>query len=272
MAMTDVSSLEARRRIHAANLADSLDAAVQALSEMPQVQRVLVFGSYARGRRDLRTDLDLLVVMDTDEGFTARLGHLYERLGGKLSVPYDVLAYTPDELDAHRQSGFLKRALREAYVLYERGQRNLPERPMSPAADPDPRHVEEGRRWLEQALEDMKWARLLEREGGFHLACFHAQQVAEKALKALLYAQGEESVREHSVDRLCRRVADRYPEAAEHIARWAVLDQFYIPTRYPNGLPPGVIPARAYNREVAQGALALTDEILAFVSARTPAD
>ena len=62
-------------------------------------------------------------------------------------------------------------------------------------------HREEGGRWLEQAFEDLKWAHHLTREGAFHLACFLAQQVAEKALKAFLYTQGEEIVLGHSVER-----------------------------------------------------------------------
>ena len=54
--------------------------------------------------------------------------------------------------------------------------------------------LEEGMRWLEQAEEDQRWAKDLAERGGYHLACFLAQQVGEKALKAFLYAQGEEIV------------------------------------------------------------------------------
>ena len=43
--------------------------------------------------------------------------------------------------------------------------------------------LEEGLRWLEQAEEDLKWAGRLAEQGGYHLACFHSQQVAELALK-----------------------------------------------------------------------------------------
>ena len=46
--------------------------------------------------------------------------------------------------------------------------------------------VTEGRRWLEQATVDLRWAEDLAQRGGYHLACFLAQQVAEKALKGLL--------------------------------------------------------------------------------------
>jgi len=50
--------------------------------------------------------------------------------------------------------------------------------------------LEEGRRWLDQAKEDLHWARELARLGGYHIACFLAQQVAEKALKAYSLRSG----------------------------------------------------------------------------------
>jgi len=41
--------------------------------------------------------------------------------------------------------------------------------------------LEQGRRWLRQAQEDLRWARLLAEQGGYHLACFLAQQITEVA-------------------------------------------------------------------------------------------
>ena len=61
--------------------------------------------------------------------------------------------------------------------------------------------AEEGRRWLEQAEQDLRWARDLATRGGYYLACFLAQQIGEKALKALLYSRGAEVVLGHSVGR-----------------------------------------------------------------------
>jgi len=53
------------------------------------------------------------------------------------------------------------------------------------------RNLGEARRWLGQALHDRDAARL-NRDHGFHEhACFVAQQSAEKALKAFLYARGQ---------------------------------------------------------------------------------
>jgi len=125
--------------------------------------------------------------------------------------------------------------------------------------------LEEGERWLAQATADLRWARHLAQEGGWHLACFLAQQVTEKALKAFLYAQGEEIVVGHSVERLCAAAARHRPEFADKARRWSLLDGYYIPTRYPNGLPDG-IPADVYTQDAAMGAVALAEEAVAWVS------
>ena len=80
------ASLAARRAEYAARLRESLDRIVASLAALDEVERVSVFGSYARGRVDLGTDLDVLVVMRTDRGFVDRLRALYSRL----AVPVDL--------------------------------------------------------------------------------------------------------------------------------------------------------------------------------------
>ena len=122
----------------------------------------------------------------------------------------------------------------------------------------------EGQRWLEQAQADLKWTRHLDTEGAYYLVCFLAQQVAEKALKAFLYAQGEELVVGHSVRQLCQRAAAYDAQFQRHMDDWAILDSYYIPTRYPNGLPDD-IPARVYNREAAKSALTWAEAVVAQV-------
>ena len=122
----------------------------------------------------------------------------------------------------------------------------------------------EGRRWLEQATTDLKWTRHLHEEGAYYLVCFLSQQVAEKARKAFLYGQGEELVVGHSVRRLCSRAAEYDVRFRHRLDDWSLLDSYYIPTRYPNGLPDD-IPARVYNRQAAEGALALAEAVVAEV-------
>jgi HEPN domain-containing protein len=126
---------------------------------------------------------------------------------------------------------------------------------------------EEGRRWLEQAEEDLRWAKDLAERGGYHIACFLAQQVGEKALKGFLYGQGEEIVLGHSIERLCREAARWDPQFDEQVGTWAILDGYYVPTRYPNSIPDS-IPARIYTRDAAGEAVGLADGIVTFVRVR----
>lgn len=109
--------LHEARKDYIAELDRSLRRAADVLSKRPEVKRISVFGSYARGRRDLLTDLDLLVVMDTAEPFVDRLKTVYGWLN--LPVDVDVLCYTPDEFAAMKGSAFLRKALSEERVLYE---------------------------------------------------------------------------------------------------------------------------------------------------------
>jgi HEPN domain-containing protein len=124
--------------------------------------------------------------------------------------------------------------------------------------------LEEGRRWLEQADADRHGAQLLLDGASYHLACFIGQQVAEKALKAFLYARGEEIVIGHSVEVLCRRAAEYDADFAALREIVAPLDGYYIATRYPNGLPDS-IPARVYTRSVAEEVLRICDQALDLV-------
>ena len=123
---------------------------------------------------------------------------------------------------------------------------------------------EEGKRWLEQASEDLKWSSELSKRGGYHIACFLAQQVGEKALKAFLYAKGEELVIGHSVERLCTAAARFDEESAEKVKTWSILDGYYVTTRYPNSLPDS-IPAKVYTAQAATGAVTIAAEIVSFV-------
>ena len=127
--------------------------------------------------------------------------------------------------------------------------------------------LDEARRWLSQAAIDLRWTQLLADQGAYHLACFLSQQVAEKALKGFLYAQGQEIVLGHSVERLCSAAAAYDPAIAEKARQWSLLDGYYIPTRYPNALPDG-IPADVFTAEAAQSAVAMAAAAVDYVRGR----
>jgi HEPN domain-containing protein len=126
------------------------------------------------------------------------------------------------------------------------------------------RNLTEAQRWLKQALHDRDAARL-NRDHDFHEhACFLAQQSAEKALKAFLYQRGQGPVLGHSTLALTHESAALEPEFAALDDACRRLDQLYIPTRYPNGLPDNV-PHDFYSRTLADQALADLDAVIACV-------
>jgi HEPN domain-containing protein len=134
---------------------------------------------------------------------------------------------------------------------------------------------EEARRWLTQAQDEFKDADELRRRGRFYLALFHFQQAAEKALKAFLYqvAASEEVFFTHSIYELVQLAVKADPEM-ESLSKAARLDQYYIPTRYPNGLPGG-IPSRFYNdpdeaREASELAQMVLERVERKIGGLTP--
>lgn len=114
------SNLEQRRAQHRQALKQGLEQAVARLSRLPEVERIILFGSYRRGRRDLFTDLDLLVVIDSADNPVTRTARLYRHLGGAIKVDFDVVTYSPQEFEQNKNSPFLKRVLAEGETIYER--------------------------------------------------------------------------------------------------------------------------------------------------------
>jgi len=121
----------------------------------------------------------------------------------------------------------------------------------------------EGSRWLKQAERDLDDARYAFSGERYNLVCFLAQQAAEKAIKAYLYLSGEERVFGHSVADLLSR-ASSHNSAFDTVSRARTLDLYYIPTRYPNGIPGG-LPYEAFDREEEEKALALATSVIDFV-------
>lgn len=119
----------------------------------------------------------------------------------------------------------------------------------------------EARRWWLQADNDLGFARLALRERYYHQACFIAQQAAEKAVKSIGYHLGNRTILGHSVATLVDRYAVQAPELADLRESANVLDLYYIPSRYPNGLPGGV-PFRSFSESQAREAV---DSAEAFV-------
>lgn len=117
-------------------------------------------------------------------------------------------------------------------------------------------------RWLKTAEEDLCAARALLGAELYAQACFYAQQSAEKAVKALWY-RIDAAPWGHSVQRLTIDFpeAEGLSDREGWVDRAALLDQFYVPTRYPNGLP-DLTPGQVYRLGDAERALEAAEELV----------
>ena len=125
---------------------------------------------------------------------------------------------------------------------------------------------EAGLRWLRQAEHDLKVAQRLQLQGDYSDACFMAEQASHKALKAFLMAQGQRSIQIHSVAQLAEKCSQVDRDFAGQITPGRILDQYYIPTRYPDALAPPAVPFESYTREQGESAVLAAESMLSVVA------
>lgn len=130
---------------------------------------------------------------------------------------------------------------------------------------PEAVRLEFVREWLRKAAADLAAARHLLLGGGrlVSSAAFHAQQAAEKALKATLIWHQREAPRTHDLALLVDLISSEDPELANEVRRSVSLTPYGVEARYPGELPE---PGAAEVRE----AVDLAAGILKAVLARLP--
>jgi len=95
------------------------------------------------------------------------------------------------------------------------------------------------RQWLAKAEQDMKAgeALLVAEPPILYPACFHAQQAAEKYLKALLTWYQIEFPKTHAIEQLLDLVKDAEPETASSLRDAVALTPYGVDIRYPGDQP-----------------------------------
>jgi predicted nucleotidyltransferase len=94
---------------------------VEALIAGYSPQRVFLFGSHVSGTPDADSDIDLLVIKDTEEAFFDRLANARRAVAGSHNgIPLDLLVFTPDELESRLIAGdqFLVEITEQGRLLY----------------------------------------------------------------------------------------------------------------------------------------------------------
>ena len=118
-------------------------------------------------------------------------------------------------------------------------------------------------RWYKQGLYDLKAAEDSMESENYEWACFQAQQSGEKALKSFLFLNRKRNIFTHSIKKLMEECGEINKEFSI-LRRAKLLDQYYVPTRYPNGLP-DEIPHEFYNKEDAKKCVKYARKIICFV-------
>ena len=129
------------------------------------------------------------------------------------------------------------------------------------------KNIKEAMRWLKTAEDDLDSATVLRESGKHAHACFHAQQAGEKAIKAVWYSSDADPWG-HSIKKLIDDLKQvdlkLYERLESHSRTGMFLDRFYIPTRYPNGLPE-LTPGEAFIDEDAETCINHAESIIKVV-------
>lgn len=102
-------------------LTTELERFITVISSEMQPEQVVLFGSAVQSQVNEWTDLDLVVIAETDLPFCERTGHLLKRVSPQVGM--DVLVYTPAEwTQMKRDRPFIRQeVIEKGRVVYERG-------------------------------------------------------------------------------------------------------------------------------------------------------
>lgn len=98
-----------------------LGSAVDRIVKFFDPDKILLFGSFAYGTPRKDSDIDLLIIMETDERPAQRRIQI-SRLFRDRQVAMDFIVKTPSEIDERLSIGdfFIKKILEKGRVLYEK--------------------------------------------------------------------------------------------------------------------------------------------------------
>lgn len=83
-------------------------------------ERIILFGSHARGTAGPHSDVDLLVVMEPQGSKRKKAVEIHGLLAG-MGVPKDIIVVTPEEFDGYRDAPgtVIRTAWQEGKILHD---------------------------------------------------------------------------------------------------------------------------------------------------------
>ncbi|MFH1052441.1 MAG: nucleotidyltransferase domain-containing protein [bacterium] len=98
-----------------------IDEIVKRIAIAYNPDKIILFGSYAWGSPNEDSDIDLLIIRDSEQPRHKRAGEIWKHLYGSL-IPIDIIVYTNDEIlrEKVNKHSFIYSAINSGIVLYER--------------------------------------------------------------------------------------------------------------------------------------------------------
>ena len=149
-------------------------------------ERIILFGSYGEKSLKNGSDIDLIVIKQTDKRLIERQIEVERILCDRL-LPLDIIVYTSEEVRFLYSIGspFIEEVMEKGRVLYMRK--------MTMA-------------WMKDAEEELDSAVILHEHKKYRSACYHSEQCVEKGLKAAILERGKRPERTHDIVELVNKV------------------------------------------------------------------
>jgi predicted nucleotidyltransferase len=100
---------------------DKISEIVNKIASGYKPDKIILFGSYARGNPNEDSDLDLFVIKDSDLPRPLRTAQVRKLIYGSM-IPIDLIVYTPQEIEELKNNkySFIFNVLNSGKTLYER--------------------------------------------------------------------------------------------------------------------------------------------------------
>jgi predicted nucleotidyltransferase len=97
-----------------------VDRVVERIAKEFGPKKIIIFGSVAKGEADDKSDLDVLVVMDTELSYYRRAPEVRRKLLG-IPLAMDILVATPEEFHTYKDDDryFIKSIVNTGKIAYE---------------------------------------------------------------------------------------------------------------------------------------------------------
>jgi HEPN domain-containing protein/predicted nucleotidyltransferase len=221
---------------------ETLENVIDVIVNGSHPERVILFGSFSKDSANLDSDIDILVIKETDKRPIDRRIEI-ERLLPDRDRPLDIFVYTPDEISYFFSIGspFINEILETGRVVYMR------------------KIVED---WVRLAEDEYSDSIILYEHNKYKGACYHAQQCVEKSLKALILEKGGEFKRIHDIVKLIE-IAGTYGWQINISIDDAVFLNSIYKGRYP--AEEGLLPFGEPTMEDAKRTVDLAEKMIAFL-------